>query len=100
MAAPDRKQLVGLLTERPDLVLEEGVQIVALRDQPVPRRPIGHVTSSYASATLGRSIALAMVSAGRARLGETLFAATLAGDVPVRVTAPIFYDPEGARLNV
>ena len=100
MAAPDRKQLVGLMTDRPDLVLEEGVQIVALRDQPEPRRPIGHVTSSYASATLKRSIALAMVSAGRAKLGETLYAATIEGDVPVKVTAPIFYDPEGARVNV
>jgi sarcosine oxidase subunit alpha len=100
MAAPDRKQLVGLLTERPDLVLEEGVQIVAIRDQPVPRRPIGHVTSSYPSATLGRSIALAMVAGGRARIGETLYAATVEGDVPVTVTAPIFCDPEGARVNV
>jgi sarcosine oxidase subunit alpha len=100
MAAPDRKQLVGLLTERPDLVLEEGVQIVARRDEPVPRRPIGHVTSSYPSATLGRSIALAMVSAGRARVGETLYAATPSGDVPIKVTAPMFYDPDGARVNV
>jgi sarcosine oxidase subunit alpha len=98
-AAPDRKQLVGLLTERPELVLEEGVQIVPVRDQPVPRRPIGHVTSSYPSATLKRSIALAMVCAGRARVGETVYAATLEGDVPVKVTAPIFYDPEGARVH-
>jgi sarcosine oxidase subunit alpha len=100
MGAPDRKQLVGLLTDRPDLVLEEGVQIVALPGQPVPRRPIGHVTSSYWSATLGRSIALAMVSGGRSRLGETLHAATLEGDVAVQVTAPIFHDPEGGRVNV
>jgi sarcosine oxidase subunit alpha len=100
MAASDRKQLVGLLTERPDLVLEEGVQIVPVRDQPVPRRPIGHVTSSYPSETLSRSIALAMVSAGRARVGETLYAATLEGDFPVKVTAPVFYDPEGSRVNV
>ena len=100
MSAPDRKQMVGLLTERPDLVLEEGVQIMALPDQPVPRRPIGHVTSAYPSATLNRSIALAMVSGGRARFGETLYAATAAGDVAVTVTAPIFYDPDGDRLNV
>ncbi len=99
MAAPDRKQLVGLLTDRPDLVLQEGVQILALRDQPVPRRPIGHVTSSYWSATLGRSIALAMVSAGRARVGETLYAATLQGDAPVKVTAPVFHDPKSERAN-
>jgi sarcosine oxidase subunit alpha len=99
MAAPHRKQLVGLLTDRPDLVLEEGVQILALRDQQVPRRPIGHVTSSYWSGTLGRSIALAMVSAGRARVGETLYAATLQGDAPVKVTAPVFHDPKSERVN-
>ena len=54
-------------------MLEEGAQIVADPDAPVPMPMIGHVTSSYRSATLGRSIALAVVAGGRARIGETLF---------------------------
>ncbi len=47
--------------------------------QKPPMRLIGHVTSSYASAVLGRSIALAMVVDGRARIGQTTLRADAAG---------------------
>ena len=48
--ATDRKQLVGLLTEDPAEVLEEGAQIVATAEPGTPPVPmIGHVTSSYSS---------------------------------------------------
>ena len=99
MLAPDRKQLVGLLTVDPKVVLEEGAQIVATPGQPAPMRMIGHVTSSYHSAVLGRSIALALVRGGRARLGETLYVPMPGGDIAVQVTATVFYDLEGARLH-
>jgi sarcosine oxidase subunit alpha len=97
--ASGRKQLVGLLTADPAVVLEEGAQIVAVPAQSPPLKLIGHVTSSYASAVLGRSIALAMVADGRAKIGQTLYVPMPAGDVPVQVTAPVFYDLEGARLH-
>jgi sarcosine oxidase subunit alpha len=95
----DRKQLVGLLTENPMSVLPEGAQIVSeLRDKP-PMPMIGHVTSSYFSANLGRSIALALVKDGRARHGQTVHV-PLADRTPRAVIAdPAFYDPEGARLH-
>ncbi len=33
-------------------------------------------------------------------MGETLYVPTAdGGDVAVKVTSPVFYDPEGARLN-
>ena len=100
MSATDRKQLVGLMTSDPQIVLEEGSQIMQAPGQRAPIRPMGHVTSSYHSAVLGRSIALALVSGGRARMGETLYIPTLnGGDVPAKVTSPVFYDSEGARLN-
>jgi sarcosine oxidase, subunit alpha len=99
MASPDRKQLVGLFTTDPQVVLDEGSQVMQSAAQPPPARPIGHVTSSYHSAALGRSIALALVSGGRARMGETLYVQTAHSDIPVKVTSPVFYDPEGARLN-
>ena len=99
MLLPDRKQLVGLLTEDAALVLEEGAQIVLDPQAPVPVPMIGHVTSSYHSATLGRSIALAVVAGGRARVGETLFVPMPGKVHRVTVTDPIFYDREGARLN-
>jgi sarcosine oxidase subunit alpha len=99
MTSPDRRQLVGLLTEDPRVVLDEGAQLMAQPGAPVPTRPEGFVTSSYHSATLGRSIALALVAGGRARSGQTLYAPMPAGDVPVQVTSPVFYDPKGERLN-
>src|SRR3546814_4358089 len=72
MLKPDRKQLVGLLTQDPKVVLEEGAQIVDDPGQPLPMKMIGHVTSSYWSEALGRSIALAIVEGGRAREGQSL----------------------------
>ena len=100
MHSPDRKQLVGLLTRDPRVVLEEGAQVVDVPGQAPPMKLIGHVTSSYASATLGRSIALAVVAGGRARIGQTLHVPMPGGEIPVEVCAPVFYDPKGARLNV
>ncbi len=99
LVAPRRKQLVGLLTDDPALVLEEGAQLVADPREPVPMTMLGHVTSSYASATCGRSIALALLKDGRARMGTTLHATTPAGFAPVKVVAPVFFDPEGKRVH-
>ena len=100
MASPYRKQLVGLATSDPQCTLEEGAQVVAGRQRAAaPETAIGHVTSSYHSASLGRSIALAVVTSGRSRLGETLYVAMPDGDIPVQVVSPVFYDPQGSRLN-
>ena len=99
MTATTRKQLVGLRTRDPKLVLEEGAQVAASAGQTPPMALLGHVTSSYYSAVLGHSIALAVVSGGRARVGETLYVPMPGGDIPVEVTAPVFYDPTGARIN-
>ena len=87
LRAPNRKQLVGLLTEDPGLVLDEGAQLVAAPREPVPMTALGHVSSSYDSAHLGRSIAMALVAGGRARIGETVFATTPSGFAPARITA-------------
>jgi sarcosine oxidase subunit alpha len=97
----DRKQLVGLLTEDPGRVLPEGGQIVQTPGGAPPVPMIGHVTSSYDSATLGRSIALALVRSGRSRAGETVFVTLGDGSwTPARITEPVFYDPQGARQHV
>ena len=99
MTAPGRRQLVGLLTADPGCVLEEGAQLTQFAAAPVGTRSLGHVTSSYGEATLGHSIALAMLADGRARLGETLYVQRAGEAMPVRVTGPVFLDPEGVRLN-
>ena len=90
LALPDRKQLVGLHTVDPALVLEEGAQLVADPGQAVPMTALGHVTSSYYSANCTRSIALALVAGGRARMGQTLHATTPDGFAAVKVVKPVF----------
>jgi sarcosine oxidase subunit alpha len=100
MQSPERRQLVGLLTADPQQVLEEGAQVLSGPQLKVPDRPLGHVTSSYHSAALGRSIAMALIARGRARVGETLYIPLENGEaVPAQVASPVFYDPKGARLN-
>jgi sarcosine oxidase subunit alpha len=95
-----RKQLVGLLTTDPALVLPEGAQLVAEDRITIPATMIGHVTSSYRSAAAGRSVALAVVKGGHTRMGQTIHAALADGRmVPATICKPIFYDPEGARQN-
>ena len=100
IVAPGRKQLVGLLTDDPNVVLEEGAQIVADPKQPVPMTMIGHVTSSYWSEALGRSIALALVAGGHEMTGDTLHIPMPGKTHTAKVSGLVFYDPEGARLHV
>ena len=96
----DRKQLVGLRTLKPEVILPEGAQLVNDPEVPVPVPMVGHVTSSYYSACLGRSIALAVVKGGRARVGERVYAPLPDGRImPAEICAPVFYDPDGARQN-
>jgi sarcosine oxidase subunit alpha len=100
MSAPDRPQLVGLLPLDPRIMLEEGSQVVRSRGTRPPVTTLGHVTSSCHSPTLGRSIALALLSGGRSRIGQILHVPGPEGSAVVQVTWPVFYDPEGSRLHV
>ena len=100
MLVPDRKQLVGLLTVDPAVVLEEGAQVVAEASPVRGTAALGHVTSAYDSPALGRSIALALVAAGRSRLGETLYVSMPNSAIAVTVVEPVFLDKDGSRLHV
>ncbi|MEY9838777.1 sarcosine oxidase subunit alpha [Streptacidiphilus sp. EB103A] len=96
----DRKQLVGLLPEDPDLLLPEGAQLISGETVPAPPVPMhGHVTSSYRSAALGRTFALALVKAGRERIGDTIYVPLEDGVHAVLITDPVLYDKEGARRD-
>ncbi|MCX5577902.1 sarcosine oxidase subunit alpha family protein [Kaistia terrae] len=99
LEAPGRKQLVGILTDDPTLVLDEGAQIVADRDQPIPIHALGHVTSSYWSPACDRSIALALVEGGRERIGSEIFVTTPSSFTKATVTAPAFFDAAGERVH-
>ncbi|MFF4506735.1 sarcosine oxidase subunit alpha family protein [Streptomyces sp. NPDC001401] len=97
---PDRKHLVGLLPDDPGTFLPEGTHLVADSELPAPPVPmLGHVTSSYRSAALGRTFALALIKGGRERIGERLYAPVGDRLVPVTVASPVLYDPEGARRD-
>jgi sarcosine oxidase subunit alpha len=89
---PDRKQLVGLLPADRGLVLQEGAPLVA---EPGSTVALGHVTSSYRSAALGRTFALALLASGRERLGETVYADGNSAEV----ADSVLYDKEGARRD-
>jgi sarcosine oxidase subunit alpha len=99
MRRADRRQLVGLKAKDGRTVLDEGAQVCERPGQRPPMQLIGHVTSSYGAATVGYPIALSMVAGGRARLGATLYVPMPNGDIEVEVTSPVFYDPEGTRIN-
>lgn len=99
-ARPDRKQFVGLLTDDPQIVLEEGAAIVEGPAPSIPARGQGHVTSSYASPTLGRSIALALVKGGAQRMGERVHVSMQGGrTVTATIANPVFFDPKSERQN-
>ncbi|MFD1328102.1 sarcosine oxidase subunit alpha [Mycoplana ramosa] len=99
LVAEGRKQLVGLRTKDPTVVLEEGAHIVADPNQPIPMKMLGHVTSSYWSSNCGHSIALALVAGGQARMGQTLYVPMPDRTIAVEVCDMVFIDKEGARLN-
>ncbi|MCF6301712.1 MAG: aminomethyltransferase family protein, partial [Devosiaceae bacterium] len=102
IVAENRPQLVGVLTVDATTVLEEGAQISHINTSEVsetPEKMVGHVTSSYWSTTLGRPIALALVTGGHALIGQELFVPMPDKVHPVKLVKPAFYDPDGERLN-
>jgi sarcosine oxidase subunit alpha len=101
ISQPDRKQFVGLLSEDPQTVLPEGGQIVDDPRAPLPRPMLGHVTSSYYSANMERSIALGLVKGGHGRKGDTVYVQDFeGGTMAALISDSVFYDPEGTRQNV
>jgi sarcosine oxidase subunit alpha len=94
----DRKQLVGLITDNPEEILEEGAQIVADMNKK-PIEMLGHVTSSYFSPNLKKSIALGVVKGGKNMMGQKLIIPMEKKQINVTVTDPVFLDKENKRLN-
>ena len=94
-ARSDRKRFVGLLPLDPGVRLPEGAQLVLEDSGSVPMRSVGHVTSSYRSAALDRTFALAMLERGDELVGATVASPLADGTVIATVTSPVFWDPEG-----
>ena len=94
----DRKQLVGLLTDNPSEILEEGAQIVQ-DEKKQPIEMLGHVTSSYFSPNLNKSIALAVVKNGKKLKGQKLLVPMKDKTINVTVSDFVFFDSKNERLN-
>ena len=101
MMDPKRKKLVGILTEDPEIVLPDGAHAVEGTKSKGKSKIIGHVTSTYFSPTLGRSIAMALIEGGLDRLEELIdFSISDEKVIKARVVDPVFYDKEGEKQNV
>lgn len=111
---PNRKHLIALLPDDPEVVLAEGAQIITAdvapaaeavvvsrgrADAAAPIPMIGQVTSSYMSQALGRSFALALVKGGRERIGQTVVASFGGRFVPATVADTVVFDPENTRRD-
>ena len=64
-----------------------------------PIEMLGHVTSSYYSPNLNKSIALAVVRNGKNMLGQKLFIPMEDKNINVTIVDPVFFDKENVRLN-
>ena len=90
----DRRQLVALLPVDRAMVLEEGAQVIDGQGEVV-----GHVTSAYRSPIMERGFALALVTAGRSRIGTELTVPMTARRFAVTVADPGLFDKPGLRLR-
>ena len=96
---PGRQQLVGLVGTDPAQRLPVGAHILGSAAAVPPCATVGRITSSTLSVSLGKSLALALLANGRARIGEAV-AAYFDGRRYMANVVPLpFYDPQGARLN-
>jgi sarcosine oxidase subunit alpha len=94
----NRKQLVGLRTKDPMVVLPEGAQAVRNPSEHIPMQMIGHVTSSYYSAYLQRSIAMAVIKGGLNCMGESVYFPLSNGTtVEAEICSTAFFDPDSKR---
>jgi sarcosine oxidase subunit alpha len=100
-AKEGRKQFVGLLADDASFVIPEGSQITAgpFSGQTAPM--LGHVTSSYYSPILKRSIALAVIKGGLDKMGQSVTIPLASGkQIAAKIASPVFYDTEGVRQHV
>jgi sarcosine oxidase, subunit alpha len=96
----DRLQFVGIAADGPGaagIVLPVGAHVI---EDPAARSGSqGYVTSSCFSEALGRGVALALVRAGRSRVGESIQVFSGGRTWPARIVAPGGYDPGGERMH-
>jgi len=97
---PQRYELVGLVSTG-GAPLRAGAHVVEGRAE-LPGPSIGYVSSTTWSVARREEIALALVKGGRERIGTTMHAAdpVHGRHLPVRIVAPVFYDPDGSQMRM
>ena len=98
---PGRMQLVGLKVVGAVRQLAAGAHLFEPGAEITHENALGHVTSAAYSPTLGRTLALALVADGRARIGARLRMVdhVRALDTLCEVTPGVAFDPEGRRMR-
>ena len=98
LTAPDRLQLVGVRPLDRRRRLRTGAQLVAPEARSAS---LGYVTSSTPAAELDGWVGLALLSAGRQRIGQHLIGASPLHDeaVEVEIVSPHMLDPENVRVR-
>jgi heterotetrameric sarcosine oxidase alpha subunit len=101
LAGAGRMTLVGLIPADRHSRLRSGAQLTQDAVTPAPVPMVGHITSACHSPHMGHPIALALLTEGERRAGETLYARfPLRNEtVAVKVVGPVFVDPEGKKIH-
>jgi methylglutamate dehydrogenase subunit C len=98
---PARPTLIGLKPCDRKARLRAGAHLLPLGAAPSFDMDQGHITSVAFSPMLDHWIGLALLSYGPQRMGEKIrvYDALRNNDLEAEVCAPVFFDPEGARLH-
>jgi sarcosine oxidase subunit alpha len=98
---PGRPTLVGLKPAESQVRIHPGAHLLTLNSAPTLENDQGFISSVAYSPTLQHWIALGFLRGGLSRVGEQIraFDPLRGSDVPVLVTSPTFYDPDGGRLR-
>lgn len=98
---PRRPALVGVRPVDRQARLISGSHFLTLRAAAVAANDHGYITSVAFSPMLGHWVGLGLLERGAHRIGEFIRAydGMRGGDVQVEVVSPVFFDPEGLRLQ-
>jgi sarcosine oxidase subunit alpha len=93
---PVRREMVGYLPDDPKVLVPEGAPVTPGGAR---THSEGFVSACVPSVVHNRSIALGLLTNGRARLGEKVFAKLPDRSIPMTVVAPVFHDADRARVK-
>ena len=91
----DRLELVGVEPIDPRGKLVAGAHVTPIGE----KRSAGYITSACFSPTLNRPVGLALLEGGRARMAQEIDSFDCGARSRLRVTSPVFFDPDGTRLH-